>query len=398
MKRMLALLVLLCLASQISASLPGFPVTPRVRAAAHQVETSSTYIVSAAYPFWRASTFPPEAIPFEYLHQIGHHSVMPGEHGNLNVPDGFMTPQLIELAHEAGTEAILGIGGASSYQAFAAVVADTEDRAAFVQNVTAFVLNHGYDGVNIDWEAPKTPSDRQNLTALLAELRASLDASGRDLCLSVAVTKNEKRGEWIDVEAITPLVDHYVVMTFGYYGAWGSTSGHHAPLYSPPLAAHARSVDQSLRYWTETRGVPPSKILMGLASFGIWFDSEGLYQPFGDSRKSDYTEIKPLVAQGEGSQGYTRHWDGTSQVPFLTRDAGPGLWSYDDPRSVAEKRDYVLANGLGGVAVWDVTMDLVDGEHELLRALAHKVVQERAYVPLVQMGKKKVSGSRTQDD
>ena len=74
-------------------------------------------------------------------------------------------------------------------------------------------------------------------------------------------------------------------------------------------------------------------------------------------------------------------------MPFLTWNAGPGLWSYDDPRSVAAKRDYVLANGLGGVAVWDVTMDLVDGEHELLRVLAQKPVQERVYVPLMQMGR-----------
>jgi chitinase len=397
MKRTLTLLVLLCLVGQIAGSLPVAPRLQGVRATAPQAEVTGAYIVSAAYPFWQALAFPPEAIPFEYLHQIGHHSIMPDEHGDLNVPDGFLMPQLIELAHESGTEVILGIGGANSYQAFAAMVADTGDRTAFVQNVTDFVLNHGYDGVNIDWELPKTPGDRQNLTALLTELRASLDASGRDLCLSIAVTKNETRGVWIDAEAITPLVDHYVVMTFGYYGAWGSTSGHHAPLYSPPLAAHARSVDQSLRYWTETRGVPPSKILMGLASFGIWFDSEGLYQPFSDSRKSDYAEIKPLMAQGQGSQAYTRHWDGTSQVPFLTRDAGPGLWTYDDPRSVALKRDYVLANGLGGVAVWDVTMDLVDGEHELLRSLAKKAVQQRVYVPLVQTGDKKGSGNRTQD-
>jgi chitinase len=192
-------------------------------------------------------------------------------------------------------------------------------------------------------------------------------------------------------------VDHYVVMTFGYYGLWGSTSGHHAPLYSPPLAGQARSVDQSLRYWTETRGVSPSKILMGVASFGIWFDSEGLYQPFSDSRKADYADIKPLLAQGQGGADYTRHWDGTTQVPFLTRNAGPGLWSYDDPRSVVMKRDYVLASGLGGVAVWDVTMDLVDGEHELLRVLAHKPVQKKVYVPLVQMGKQKVFGNGVRD-
>lgn len=388
MNRTLVLLVLIFLVSQATASLPGTLGVPGALAATRRIEAQNAYIVSAAYPHWRAPSFPPEAIPFEYLHQIGHHSVMPGQQGSLDVPEGFLMPKLIRRAHKAGTDVILGVGGANSYPAFAAMVADAGDRAAFVQNLTTFVLAQGYDGVNIDWEVPRTSSDRQNLTALLAELRASLDATGQDLQLIVSVTKNEKRGEWIDVQAITPLVDHYVVMAFGYYGSWGSESGHNAPLYSPPLVGHARSVDQSIRYWVETRGVPPSKILMGLASFGIWFDSEGLYQPFGDSRKADYADIKPLFAQGQGAVGHTRHWDRVTQVPFLTQDGGPGLWSYDDPRSVAAKRDYVLANRLGGVAVWDLTMDLVDGEHELLQVLAQEPARrERVYVPLLQKGK-----------
>jgi chitinase len=387
MKRTLILLVLLCLLNQLAAGPSRGLGGPGAMAAAHRIEAERTYTVSAAYQFGRASTFPLEAIPFEYLDQIGHHSIMPGLQGSLYVREGFLMPELIERAHEAGTEVILGVGGANSYQAFVAMVADAADRAAFVQNLTAFVLAQGYDGVNIDWEVPQGPNDRQNLTALLTELRASLDATGQELQLIVSVTKNEKRGEWIDAEAITPLVDHFVVMTFGYYGPWGSESGHNAPLYSPPPADHARSVDQSIRYWVQTQGVPASKIFMGVASFGIWFDSEGLYQPFSDSRQADYADIKSLFTQGQGDAGYTRHWDGITQVPFLTQNAGPGLWSYDDPRSIAAKRDYVLANGLGGVAIWDLTMDLVDGEHELLSVWAQMPARETLYIPLLQMGR-----------
>lgn len=389
MNRMMGWLVVASIVSLATADLSGSlgavgHVTSASRTPLHEVDTDPTYLVTAAYPWWRASTFPPEAIPFDYIQQIGHCSIMPGEQGKLVIPDRFVMPKLIELAHDADRQVILGVGGANSHDAFASMVADPEDRATFVQNLTDFVTDQGYDGVNIDWEFPQTPTDRQNLSALMAELRAGLDATGRDLQLSIAVTSNEKRGQWIDVEAITPLVQHYLVMTFGYHGAWGPESGHNAPLYPPPgLKDHARGVDQSLRYWTQTRGVPPSKILMGLPSFGIWFDSEGLYQPFTESRKADYRQIKPLVGQG-----YTRHWDGASQVPYLTQDNGPGLWSYDNPRSIGIKCDYVRANGLGGVAVWDLTMDLVDGEHELLKVIAKKPSPlYRSYLPLLQRGK-----------
>lgn len=378
MKRMACLLGVACLLGQTVGTL---------HPSSHEAlpkggDAALPFVISAAYPFWRASIYPPAAIPFHYVHQIGHHSVWPGEHGTLVVPDGFVMPELIELAHRAGRKVILGVGGANSHSAFVSMAADPTDRAVFVQNLTDFVLDQGYDGVNIDWEFPQTPADRQNLSILMAELRAGLDATDQDLVVSLAVTSNEVRGQWVDVEAITPLLDHYLVMTFGYYGAWGSESGHNAPLYASRAGiGDARSVDRSLRYWAETRGVPRSKIIMGVPSFGIWFDSENLYEPFTDSHKADFQDIKPLI-----DNGYTRHWDGIAQVPYLTQDSGPGLWSYDDPRSIDAKCDYVFANRLGGVAVWDVTMDRGTGEHELLSMIAHKLMLHRIFLPSLLRG------------
>jgi chitinase len=379
MTRVVGLFTLVCILGQAAGDLTGASAAPRTGAAAPQVDTQPPYLVTAAYPFWRASTLPAEAIPFEYLDQIGHHSVMPGAHGTLQVPAKLVMPELIELAHRAGRRVNLSVGGAHSHDAFAAMVADPGDRAAFVLNLTEFVMEQGYDGVTIDWEFPQSAVDRRDLSALMGELRSAFDATSRDLQLSIAVSSNESRGQWVDVEAITPQVHYYVVMTFGYYGPWSSVSGHNAPLYPPPSeAGQSRSVDRSLGYWIEERGVPPSKILMGVASFGIWFDSEGLNQPFTDTRKADYRYIKALI-----DRGYTRHWDGAAQVPYLTQDDGPGLWSYDDPRSVGAKCDYLLANGLGGAAVWDVSMDRVAGEHELLNVIAHKLSLDRVYLPLV---------------
>ena len=261
--------------------------------------------IAAAYPFWKAASFPVAELPFEYLDQIEHFSIHPGAGGALDVPPGFVMPALVEQAHLAGKRVILVIGGANSYGAFAAMVAKPTDRAVFVGNLVAFVVDQGYDGVNIDWEFPRTAADRQNLSALMAELRTALDGTGQKLSLSIAVSSNEMRGAGIDAEAIAPLVDHFLVMTFGYYGAWGTESGHHAPLWPQPAASDPRCVDRSLRYWAESRGVPWSKIYMGIASFGIWFDSEGLHQDFANTQKADYREIKPLIGDGYTCLLYT---------------------------------------------------------------------------------------------
>lgn len=375
-------LVVVCLLGLLAVDAAGLapergsPAMPLGKA------SQTGYQITAAYPFWRAAYFSVDEIPFEYLDQIDHFSVHPGAGGSLVVPPGFVMPELIVQAHSAGKRVVLVVGGANDHIAFAAMAADPSARASFVGSLVAFVVEQGYDGVNIDWEFPKSEADRQNLNALMSELKAGLDTTGKELKLSISVTSNEKRGVWIDAETIAPLVSHFLVMSFGYYGAWGSESGHNAPLWPQATASDSRCVDQSLRYWAETRGVPWSKIYMGIASFGIWFDSEGLHQPFSDTRKADYRDIQPL-----DGDGYTRHWDNAAETPYLTQDGDPGLWSYDDAQSVGRKRDYVLAKRLGGVAVWDVTMDRIAGEHELLKVLAPRTAPNRAFVPLVRSGK-----------
>lgn len=382
-----AFLVTICLFGQVMAGAsggdaPGLPLGQGKAALPPEKGGQALYQIEAAYPSWRAASFPVAEIPFEYLDQIDHFSIHPGADGTLDIRSGFVMPALIEQAHLAGSRVILVVGGANSYGAFAAMAADSSDRTSFVRNLVAFVVEHGYDGVNIDWEFPQTSADRQNLSALMAELRTGLDATGRQLELSIAIPKNETRGQWIDVETIAPLVSHFVVMTFRYYGPRASESGHNAPLYPSPAASDPRSVDGSLRDWAETRGVPWSKLYMGTASFGSGFDSEGLNQPFKQHQQEEYHDIKLLIGDG-----YTRHWDNVAQVPYLTQDDGLEVWSYDDPQSIGIKRDYALAHGMGGVAVWDVTMDRVGGEHELLKVLAHAPAPNRAFVPLVRRGK-----------
>jgi chitinase len=345
----------------------------------------TSYFVEAAYPAWRTSVYPPEAIPLDHIQQIGHVFILPGEDGALAIPDGFVMPQLIEFVHAANKKIFVGVGGASSHDEFASMVDDPTDRATFVQNLTDFVIEHGYDGVEIDWEFPQTAVDRENLNALMAELRASLDATGQDLDLNIAVSSGEWFGQWIDVEAITPLVDYYLVMTYSYHGGWSAQSGHNAPLYPPPSGVDdPASVDGSIHYWAETRGVPRSQIVMGLASYGISFNSEDLYRPFTSFEQAYYSEIQPLIGNG-----YTRHWDSTCQVPYLTQDAGPTLWSYDDPQSIGLKCDYAIENNLGGVAIWDVTGDRINGQQELLEMVAERCISptalsHRVYLPIIQ--------------
>ena len=75
------------------------------------------------------------------------------------------------------------------------MVADANNRATFITSAVAWLRQHGFDGLDLDWEFPGQVtqggrvSDKQNLVKLVRELRQAFRdeaaASGRkELLLS----------------------------------------------------------------------------------------------------------------------------------------------------------------------------------------------------------------------
>ena len=245
-----------------------------------------------------------------------------------------------------------------------------------------------FDGIDIDWEFPvqgglkgnvERPEDKQNFTLLLAELRRQLNAQGakdrRRYELTIAASARPSEIANIEVGRIVPLLDFINVMTYDYHTG-GSIAHFNAPLYP---AAHdptpELTVDASMRAF-EAGGVPRDKLLVGVPFFakaygGVANTNDGFLQPSsgpprnwrdsdGDWRRLSVTRLK--------DRRYTRHWEAGAKVPWLY-DSSTGTWiSYDDPESVRAKVEYVRAQGLGGVVIWELGGD--DGR--LMGAIAGK--------------------------
>lgn len=339
----------------------------------------SPYVIEGAYPAWRRIAYPPASIPYDQVTRVSHAAVWPDANGDLVVPAGLVTPELVDASHAAGRPVVLVVGGASRHDAFATMTADPSARATFIESLAAFVVDQGYDGVEIDWEFPQSAQDRDHLTGLVAELHAALAARGREPGLSLCVALAPALGQWIDAECLTPLVDYYLVMAYNQHSAGSAVSGHNAALYSP-AGEEDLSVDAGIRYWTDQRGVPPGRVLLGVPFYGNSFDSEGLGLPFTTFGQAYYRDIAPLAGQG-----FTRHWDTTGHVPYLTEDVGPLVWSYDDGASIAAKCDYARDRGLAGIAIWDITGDLPEDEGSLLAVIVERMGVRRGtlYVPIV---------------
>jgi chitinase len=243
-----------------------------------------------------------------------------------------------------------------------------------------------FDGIDIDWEFPvegglegnvERPADKQNFTLLLRELRRQLDEQGatdkRHYELTIAASARPGEIANVEVAIIEPLLDFINVMTYDYHSAPGLTN-FNAPLYEAKGDVTPRlNVEQTMGAFLDAR-VPRGKLLVGIPFYGHAYGSvedvnHGLFQN-GTDKPADWKEHdgdwNVLAKTRLTDSRYVKYWESSARVPYMY-DSTSGTWvSYDDPRSVAEKVQYVREHGLGGVVIWELGGD--DGS--LMRAIS----------------------------
>jgi hypothetical protein len=175
-------------------------------------------------------------------------------------------------------------------------------------------------------------------------------------------------GECFDGAALAPLHDLMEVMAYDMHGDWSGHAGHNAQIAEPPADPHGGvlSASAAIDYWTLSRGVPPGRLLLGVPFYG-WEYPQAC--SLGDSNVAGALQ-RPYrtLAQGYFGQGWSRSFDASAGVPYLLRDAGCGLVSFDDAASIGSKAELARSRGLAGAMIWDLSQDAPDSS--LARALS----------------------------
>ena len=271
----------------------------------------------------------------------------------------------------AHLQTLLSVGGYTWSAGFAAPASSAEGRATFATSCVDLMLEHGFDGLDIDWEYPGgggeaagTPADTANFTLLLAALRAELDARGPGHPLTVAVGAGAGLRAHYDVPGIVASVDWINVMTYDFHGPWDATTGFNAPM---------DEVTAAVQGWLDA-GVSRDRLVVGVPFYGHVFGgvgatNDGLGQ--ATTGAGPGTWAAGTVDYYDVAANYTtrleRHWSETAQVPWLYDAAAGTMISYDDAESLAAKAALIDAQGLGGVMIWDLSSD--DAGHSLLLAI-----------------------------
>ena len=280
-------------------------------------------------------------------------------------------------AKNPNLKVLLAIGGWSFGTAKFKEVAKTRfSRQTFVFSAVDFLREHNFDGLDMDWEYPKS-SDKENFSALLSELRQAFDYeaedSGKDALLlsaAVPVGPDNVRGGY-DVPAVAKALDFVNLMAYDFHGKWESQAGHNAPLYAPSSDSEWRkqlSVEFAAKMWTRL-GTPKEKLVIGMPTYGRSFTLSDPSQYIVNSPASgggtagEYTREAGFLAYYEICEmlqkGSNYIWDNEMKVPYLVK--GNQWVGFDDERSIRNKMDWVKDNGYAGAMVWTVDMDDFNG-------------------------------------
>ncbi|MEU3602409.1 glycoside hydrolase family 18 protein [Streptomyces sp. NPDC006798] len=313
--------------------------------------------------------------------------------------------ELRELkAKHPGLKVMISLGGWSWSTHFSDAVLTAEKRKEFVRSCLDIYIKGNlpvdgprggdgaaagvFDGIDLDWEWPGSsgeddtiyrPEDKQNFTAVVREFREQLDAYAKSQPrqkdgkrkhyeLSAFVpTAPAKIDAGFEVRKLMKDFDFVNLQGYDFHVSGEKTTAQQSALY----ARNDFSVDQTVNDWLR-RGAPAHKLVMGMPAYGqgwtgVKGGGDGMGQPADRPAPAvhqagfeDYKVLKKLAESGQYKiyRKYGQAWlfDGST------------LWTYDDPKVLRAKTEYIRDKGLGGAMFWSLDGDTADGE--LMRTVA----------------------------
>ena len=266
---------------------------------------------------------------------------------------------------------LISIGGWDYSTYFSDVASSAARREAFAQSCLEFILEHGFDGIDLDWEYPVSgglagntnrPQDKQNFTLLLQAIREKLNRQsakdGRQYYLTIAGAANTSYLSKIEPAKVSALVDYLFVMSYDIHGPWDSYADLNAPLYKPQESSpqYKNSVYDGIRAYLD-KGVPAKKLILGMPFYGYLYQgvsgrNNGLYSSFRSAKAISYDSLRKDYLN---NSAYAKLWHDIARVPYLY--GNDSFISYEDPSSIAAKATMAKSMGLAGAGAWELSQD-----------------------------------------
>ncbi|XP_004518571.1 chitinase-like protein Idgf3 [Ceratitis capitata] len=318
--------------------------------------------------------------------------------------------------------------------------AGRQKQTAFIESARDFLRSYNFDGLDLAFQLPrnkprkvhsdvgaawksfkkfftgdfivdeKADEHKEEFTDLVRDLKNTLRVD--NYLLSLTVLPNVNSSWYFNAPAIADSLDLINLATFDFLTPERNPeeADFSAPLYE--LHDQNRLPHYNINYQVENwllQRVPASKLHVGVAAYGrawkmtkdsgttglpIVRDTDGA-APAGPLTKTpgllNWLEVcqrlpNPSNVNAKGADAPLRRISdptkryGTYAFHTADEDGSNGVWvSYEDPDTAASKAGYVKAKNLGGVALFDLTLDDFRGQctgdkFPMLRAIKYRLL------------------------
>lgn len=281
-------------------------------------------------------------LDFDIVTHVNYAFAIPTKEGHvrpLENPD--LAQAVIQKAHENSRRVLISLGGWSYEdipleETFRLGTDTPEKIASLAREIVSLAEEFGFDGVDVDWEYPRVnDGSKAQYEALISILHDLLKPKGMLLTAAVLAgvdSRNQPISSACGAQARASFdnLDWINLMTYDCDG---------------PIHASYEFTRNSVDYWVHQKGFKPEKLTLGLPFYG-----------------------KPVPTGYRELLGTDPDAFGKDMVVFN----GQENW-YNGADTLRKKVALAKNSGLGGVMIWEISLDTEIKEKSLLRVLGQAI-------------------------
>ena len=287
------------------------------------------------FPYYRFGIA--EKVDFAKVTHLNLAFVNPDTLGNLSIGDKDPAPVMaMALSQNPDLKIFVSLGGGyiskewkMAYDKFL----KPDHRAAFVHLLTEYVVNNGFDGIDVDLEWQYV---NELYSPFVLELRDSVHARGKQI--SAALPGIHRYGDL--TQAALDAFDFINLMAYDMTGPWD-------PNNPGPHSDYQFAV-KSIDFWKD-QGVQAGRLTLGVPFYGWDFTDRNNVKGF---------TFGSVVAKN-------------TDLAYVDQD---GQRYYNGIRTI-QKKTLLALNECGGIMIWELGQDAFDAyaEYSLLAAIDYVV-------------------------
>jgi len=222
---------------------------------------------------------------------------------------------------------LLGVGGANkNSEHFSKLAASKEYRAVFTENLIGFCKSNNLQGIDLDWEYPKSDFDKKNAVLLFQKM--SKELKKKKLLFTAAF--NYSRDQTKFIMEVVSFVDQVHLMTY-------------EPLKEVVLKNYQDQFDYAVSNVANEK-LPKEKVVLGVPFYGR------------SKSKNKFLKYKEIV---------------TNYQPEYELDS-VNSYQFMNIKSIIKNTLFVKENGWGGILFWELGFDMpIRDSRSLLRAISN---------------------------